>query len=106
MNPQGQQEPVAERANAGMFVPPFAGRSTKSATETLAFKFGGSSLLGADRMLHAASLVRAAAAHANVVAVVSAMKGITDGLLLWRRLSRLDAAAMRVATRSTFSLYI
>ena len=81
MNPQGQQEPVAERANAGMFVPPFAERSSKSATETLAFKFGGSSLLGADRMLHAARLVRAAAAHANVVAVVSAMKGITDGLL-------------------------
>jgi bifunctional aspartokinase / homoserine dehydrogenase 1 len=81
MSPQGQQEPVAERANAAMFVPPFAERSSKSATETLAFKFGGSSLLGADRMLHAASLVRAAAAHANVVAVVSAMKGITDGLL-------------------------
>jgi aspartokinase/homoserine dehydrogenase 1 len=81
MSPQGQQEPVAERVNGAMFVPPFAERSTKSATETLAFKFGGSSLLGADRMLHAASLVRAAAAHANVVAVVSAMKGITDGLL-------------------------
>jgi len=81
MRPQGQQEPVAERGNAGMFVPPFAERSSKSATATLAFKFGGSSLLGADRMQHAASLVREAASHSNVVAVVSAMKGITDRLL-------------------------
>jgi aspartate kinase len=64
-----------------MFVSPFDERSSKSANETLAFKFGGSSLLGADRMLHAAGLVGAAASHSNVVAVVSAMKGITDGLL-------------------------
>ena len=51
------------------------------AREALAFKFGGSSLLGADRMLHAAVLVREATAHANVAVVVSAMKGITDSLL-------------------------
>src|SRR6267143_1550929 len=47
----------------------------------VAFKFGGSSLLGAERMLHAASLVRSAAAVSNVTVVVSAMKGVTDHLL-------------------------
>jgi bifunctional aspartokinase / homoserine dehydrogenase 1 len=48
---------------------------------TVAFKFGGSSLLGAKRMLHAASLVRTAAKDSQVVVVVSAMKGVTDRLL-------------------------
>jgi bifunctional aspartokinase / homoserine dehydrogenase 1 len=81
MSPEGQQEPIAERSNAGMIVSPFATRSSECTTETLVFKFGGSSLLGAARMLHAASLVREAASHSNVVAVVSAMKGITDRLL-------------------------
>lgn len=47
----------------------------------VAFKFGGSSLLGAKRMLHAAGLVRAAARASNVIVVVSAMKGVTDRLL-------------------------
>jgi aspartokinase/homoserine dehydrogenase 1 len=45
------------------------------------FKFGGSSLLGADRMLHAAGLVRPTAQRIQVVVVVSAMKGVTDQLL-------------------------
>jgi len=53
-----------------------------AARESLvAFKFGGSSLLGAERMLHAAGLVRPAAQRMQVVVVVSAMKGITDRLL-------------------------
>lgn len=47
----------------------------------VALKFGGSSLLGAERMLHAAGLVRAAAQTSNVIVVVSAMKGVTDRLL-------------------------
>jgi aspartokinase/homoserine dehydrogenase 1 len=47
----------------------------------VALKFGGSSLLGAERMLHAAGLVRASAEDANVIVVVSAMKGVTDRLL-------------------------
>jgi aspartokinase/homoserine dehydrogenase 1 len=47
----------------------------------VALKFGGSSLLGAERMLHAAGLVHRAAQDANVVVVVSAMKGVTDRLL-------------------------
>jgi bifunctional aspartokinase / homoserine dehydrogenase 1 len=47
----------------------------------LAFKFGGTSLLGAGRMLHAAGLVRPFAQSSQVVVVVSAMKGVTDRLL-------------------------
>jgi aspartate kinase len=45
------------------------------------FKFGGTSLLGAQRLLHAAGLVRSAAQSMQVVVVVSAMKGVTDRLL-------------------------
>lgn len=47
----------------------------------VAFKFGGSSLLGAERMLCAASLVRPSAERSHVVVIVSAMKGVTDRLL-------------------------
>ena len=49
--------------------------------ETLAFKFGGTSLLGAKRLLHAAGLVCDAGPHSRVVGVVSAMKCVTDRLL-------------------------
>jgi aspartate kinase len=53
-----------------------------TARESLvAFKFGGTSLLGAERMLHAAGLVRPVAQLMQVVVVVSAMKGVTDRLL-------------------------
>ena len=56
--------------------------SSPAVRESLvAFKFGGSSLLGAERMLHAAGLVRPAAQLMQVVVVVSAMKGVTDRLL-------------------------
>ena len=51
-----------------------------------ALKFGGTSLLGAERMLHAAGLVRAAAESSDVIVVVSAMKGVTDRLLSISRL--------------------
>jgi aspartokinase/homoserine dehydrogenase 1 len=47
----------------------------------IAFKFGGSSLLGAERLLHSARLVEAAARTRPVTVVVSAMKGVTDRLL-------------------------
>jgi aspartokinase/homoserine dehydrogenase 1 len=50
-------------------------------SEVVAFKFGGTSLLGPERMLHAASLVRPVAQATRVVVVVSAMKGVTDRLL-------------------------
>jgi aspartate kinase len=49
--------------------------------KVVAFKFGGSSLFGADRMLHSAQLVSEAAASRNMVIIVSAMKGMTDRLL-------------------------
>ncbi|MGA2300711.1 MAG: hypothetical protein ABSG77_08450 [Candidatus Acidiferrum sp.] len=55
--------------------------ATRCPERGIAFKFGGSSLLGADRILHAAALVRAAAAASPVTVVVSAMKGVTDTLL-------------------------
>src|SRR5712671_309764 len=59
----------------------FASGPTKQRRNVVAFKFGGSSLLGADRMLHAAGLVRAATRASSVTVVVSAMKGVTDHLL-------------------------
>jgi bifunctional aspartokinase / homoserine dehydrogenase 1 len=49
--------------------------------KVVAFKFGGSSLLGAERMFHAARIVREAAKVSQVSVVVSAMKGVTDHLL-------------------------
>lgn len=81
MSPEAQQEIAAEPDAAGAFVPEFTEPARESTCSVLAFKFGGSSLLGAERMLHAASLVRGAASRANIVVVVSAMKGITDRLL-------------------------
>jgi len=49
--------------------------------DVVAFKFGGSSLLGAERMLHAAGIVQSSAQSGSVVVIVSAMKGVTDQLL-------------------------
>jgi len=49
--------------------------------EVVAFKFGGTSLFGAERMLHAAGLVRDAVGNTRVIVVVSAMKEVTDRLL-------------------------
>jgi len=54
---------------------------TNQRRNILAFKFGGSSLLGAERMVHATGLVRSAALSSSVTVVVSAMKGVTDHLL-------------------------
>jgi len=58
-----------------------AGGAAKQPRNVVAFKFGGSSLFGADRMLHSAGLVRAAIQASTVTVVVSAMKGVTDHLL-------------------------
>ncbi len=81
MSPEARQEPFRERGNTATFGTAFSRRSRQDAKEVLAFKFGGSSLFGAERMLHAARLVRDAALDAQVVVVVSAMKGVTDRLL-------------------------
>ena len=71
---EGELRP-GERVLAGSIETQFA------KTESVAFKFGGSSLDGAARMRHAAGLVRAAAEKARVTVVVSAMRGVTDRLL-------------------------
>jgi len=77
-----QEDSVAERSPAASHHRvPSAGGVSKFNRNVVAFKFGGSSLLGADRMLHAAGLVRAATQSSNVAVVVSAMKGVTDHLL-------------------------
>ena len=74
-----QEESPAERSIAAPRIG--SGGVAKQRRNVVAFKFGGSSLLGADRMLHAASLVCAAARASSVTVVVSAMKGVTDHLL-------------------------
>jgi aspartate kinase len=78
-----EEELVAECHLAGVCPAKSDTQVTSPATREslVAFKFGGSSLLGAERMLHAAGLVRPAAQLMQVVVVVSAMKGVTDRLL-------------------------
>jgi aspartate kinase len=78
-----EEELVAECHLAGVRLAKSDTQVTSPATREslVAFKFGGSSLLGAERMLHAAGLVRPAAQLMQVVVVVSAMKGVTDRLL-------------------------
>lgn len=44
-------------------------------------KFGGTSVLGADRMRAAARIVAEAGAGARIVVVASAMAGVTDDLV-------------------------
>ncbi|HLZ13003.1 MAG TPA: aspartate kinase [Candidatus Acidoferrum sp.] len=68
----------------------------------VAFKFGGTSLLGAERMLHAARLVKQAARTSRVAVVVSAMKGVTDQLLVLAKL--LEAGHLSAAKRKADSL--
>ncbi len=60
---------------------PLPGKTNSVCARVVAFKFGGSSLLGAKHMLHAAGLVRTACSEAKVTVIVSAMKGVTDQLL-------------------------
>src|SRR5205807_541366 len=82
MNQENVPEEAAERrpaAQPGAAL--WSGGDGKRCSKGVAFKFGGSSLLGAERMLHAARLVREAAQKSKVVVVVSAMKGVTDHLL-------------------------
>ncbi len=82
MNLENVQEQIAAepRPDALRAVAPAAGANVDSRS-VVAFKFGGSSLLGADRMLHAAALVCSATRTSRVIVVVSAMKGVTDHLL-------------------------
>jgi len=75
------EDPFAAIHNDGRFAITARELAESSLQNVVALKFGGTSLLGAERLLHAAGLVRAAAQNANVVVVVSAMKGVTDRLL-------------------------
>jgi len=83
MNLENLQEDVAGEPSPAASHHPvlYSGGVSKRRRNAVAFKFGGSSLLGADRMLHAAGLVRAAVKTSSVTVVVSAMKGVTDHLL-------------------------
>ena len=83
MRLESVQDEVAAEENPGALrsCGSDAGGVNEPKQKTVAFKFGGSSLLGADRMLHAAQLVEAAAQESDVVVVVSGMKGVTDRLL-------------------------
>jgi aspartokinase/homoserine dehydrogenase 1 len=82
MNPEFVQEkPAAESCLVEGLAATGSELAANPRQRLVALKFGGSSLLGAERMLHAAGLVRAAAQTAHVVVVVSAMKGVTDRLL-------------------------
>lgn len=81
----------------------FASGDLQPTRSTVAFKFGGSSLLGASRMLHAAGLVRSAAQSSAVTVVVSAMKGVTDRLL---SIARALAAGRFAAARREAELLL
>jgi aspartate kinase len=84
MSPEHVQQEVAAEDGLGL-ADGFALTGAESPEvrhqDVIALKFGGSSLQGAERMLHAAGLVRSALQTSNVVVVVSAMKGVTDRLL-------------------------
>lgn len=82
MSPKDVQEDLAAEAQIGPFaIGPRGLLSTNGQLGCAAFKFGGTSLLGAERMRHAAGLVQPVAQALRVVVVVSAMKGVTDRLL-------------------------
>ena len=75
--------------------------------EVVAFKFGGSSLAGAERMRHAASLVREAAQASPIVVVVSAMKGVTNRLLeIGQLLSLTRSLAARTEALAIIELHL
>lgn len=82
MNQENVADEAAERLPAAQRSEALYGDGGgKSPNKVVAFKFGGSSLLGAERMFHSAGLVREAAEVSSVAVVVSAMKGVTDCLL-------------------------
>src|SRR6267154_5807608 len=76
--------------------------TAESRQNIVAFKFGGTSLLGAERMLPAAQLVKQAAPMSRVVVVVSAMKGVTDRLLTLAQL--VDSGNLTEAKRNADSV--
>jgi aspartokinase/homoserine dehydrogenase 1 len=96
MNPEEPQKKFAREDSVRSFLQDIKTSSVTEQRAIVAFKFGGSSLLGAERMLHAAALVGDAAGNKNVAVVVSAMKGVTDRLLA---IARSLAAGCRTDAR-------
>jgi aspartate kinase len=87
MSPENVQEDQYEEQCGRMFAEEFVELvALETQHRVVAFKFGGTSLLGAKRMRHAAGLVKDALRTSRVVVVVSAMKGVTDGLLALAKL--------------------
>src|SRR6267378_6037854 len=103
MSPENVQE---EAPYGEQYSHEFGGECAELAAETrqnvVTFKFGGSSLLGADRMLHAAGLVQEGSRTSRVVVVVSAMKGVTDQLLALAKL--VDSGNLAEAKRKADAL--
>jgi len=90
MSPENVQEEAQYEEQCGrMFAEAYAELARETQRGVVAFKFGGTSLLGAKRMLHAAGLVKSATRTSRVVVVVSAMKGVTDQLLALAKLVEL-----------------
>jgi aspartate kinase len=87
MSPENVQEEAQYEEQCGrMFAEAYAELAVETQRGVVAFKFGGTSLLGAKRMMHAAGLVKSATRTSRVVVVVSAMKGVTDQLLALAKL--------------------
>jgi aspartate kinase len=87
MSPENVQEEAQYEEQCGrMFAEAYAELAVETQRGVVAFKFGGTSLLGAKRMIHAAGLVKSATRTSRVVVVVSAMKGVTDQLLALAKL--------------------
>jgi aspartokinase/homoserine dehydrogenase 1 len=103
MSPENVQEEAQYEEQCGrMFAEECADTAAETRRGVVAFKFGGTSLLGAKRMLHAAGLVQEAARTSRVVVVVSAMKGVTDQLLSLAEL--VDSGNFREAKRKADGL--
>jgi aspartate kinase len=82
LNTEGELQPFERVVNLESEALPVepSDQQTEQQSVTV-YKFGGSSLLGAERMLHAAKLVQQETAKRPVTAVVSAMQGVTNRLL-------------------------
>lgn len=104
MSPENVQEEAQYEEQCGrMFEVVCAELAAETKRNVVAFKFGGTSLLGAQRMLHAASLVQDAARTSRVAVVVSAMKGVTDELLELAKL--VDSGNLAKAKRKADALF-
>jgi len=100
MNQENVAEEAAEHRPAGRAGEAlYGGGEDTNRNKVVAFKFGGSSLLGAERMFQAARLVGEAAEVSRVAVVVSAMKGVTDHLLSIEK--ALAAGKLSTARRET-----